>query len=371
MSLSAAIAFATVSGGFFFLLNHAVGQAISVNGGSIQGTITDGSGAAVSNAAVIVSSKQTGFSKIIKTDAAGLYTIGPLTPGDYRVSIEASGFQKLIADTVVLTGTATNGNYKLAVGAATEEVTVSAGAIQVNTEQAGVQNVITAQQIETLPINGRNFLDLAQLEPGVMLQSGQDFDPTKAGYSAISFSGVSGRTTRILLDGQDITDETVGTTIFNVSQGAIDQFQISRSNNDVSGEIGSTGQVLVSTHTGTNAFHGNAFYDFQDHGVGFAAVNGQDAPFQRNQFGGSVGGPILHDKLFFFTNAERIKQDESSPAQLGSVFSGLLSQYPNVPAPFRQTYSTGRLDYSGPWGVHYFARINYDVNSTVTSGNNS
>jgi hypothetical protein len=372
-SLALAIAFAatTVS---LVMPNMAMGQAISVNGGSIQGVITDASGAAINSAIITVSSKQTGFSKSYKTDAAGLYTIGPLIPGNYQVTVEASGFQKLVADTVVLTGTATNGNYKLSVGSSTEEITVTAGAIQVNTEQAGVQNVITTQQIETLPINGRNFLDLAQLEPGAILQSGQTFDPTKAGYSAIGFSGVSGRTTRILLDGQDITDETVGTTVFNVSQGAIDQFQISRSNNDVSGEIGSTGQVLVSTRTGTNAFHGMAFYDFQDHTVGFAKVVGLDAPFQRNQFGGSIGGPVLKDKLFFFANAERIKQDESSPAQIGSLFAQsptfgpILSQYPSVPAPYRSTYSTGRLDYSGPWGVHYFARINYDVNSAVTNG---
>ncbi len=370
-SLTIAITFAAATTGLLSC-NMAWGQAISVNGGSIQGAITDSEGAAIPNATVTITNKQTGFAKTLKTDGSGLYTLGPLTPGNYQVSIDASGFQKLIADTVILTGTATNGSYKLTVGSATTEITVTAGAVQVNTEQAGVQNVITAQQIESLPINGRNFLDLAQLEPGVILQSGQDFDPTKAGYSAISFSGVSGRTTRILLDGQDITDETVGTTIFNVSQGAIDQFQISRSNNDVSGEIGSTGQVLVSTRTGTNAFHGNAFYDFQDHSVGFARMdNGQDAPFQRNQFGGSIGGPIVRDRLFFFANAERIKQDESSPAQLGSVFADLLAKYPNIPAPFRQTYSTGRLDYSGPWGVHYFARLNYDVNSAVTSGNNS
>ncbi len=116
-----------------------------------------------------------------------------------------------------------------------------------NTEQAGVSDVITKQQIDSLPVNGRNFLDLAQIEPGVILQSGESFDPTKAGYSAISTSGVSGRTTRILLDGQDITDETVGTTIFNVSQGAIGDFQLNRSTQDVSGDVTSTGQVLVST----------------------------------------------------------------------------------------------------------------------------
>ena len=157
-------------------------------------------------------------------------------------------------------------------------------------------------------MNGRNFLDLAQIQPGVILQSGESFDPTKAGYSAISVGGVSGRTTRILLDGQDITDETVGTTIFNVSQGAINEFQLNRSTQDVSGEVTSTGQVLVATNSGTNAFHGKAFYNFQDNRAGFAALTGGiEAPFQRNQFGGGIGGPILKDKLFFFANAERIQ----------------------------------------------------------------
>ena len=110
--------------------------------------------------------------------------------------------------------------------------------------------MITTAQIESLPVNGRNFLDIAQIEPGVILQAGSSFDPTKAGYSAISVGGVSGRTTRILLDGQDITDETVGTTILNVSQGAIGDFQLNRSTQDASGEVTSTGQVLVSTRAG-------------------------------------------------------------------------------------------------------------------------
>jgi hypothetical protein len=220
------------------------------------------------------------------------------------------GFQTLTVRTVVKTGTVTSGNFKLTLGSATTTVEVNAGALQVNTEQPGVSDVISREQIEKLPVNGRNFLDLAQIEPGVILQSGESFDPTKAGYSAIATSGVSGRTTRILLDGQDITDESVGTTIFNVSQGAIGDFQLNRSTQDVSGDVTSTGQILVSTNSGTNAFHGQAFYQFQDHSVGFArTAGGLDSPFQRNQFGGSVGGPILKDKLFFFANAERIKQE--------------------------------------------------------------
>ena len=347
-------------------------QAVSVNGGSIQGTITDSTGAVVPHAQILVTNPQTGSKKTLITDGAGLYTFGPVNPGEYHLAVTSAGYSTLSVDTVVKTGTVTNGNFKLQVGASTETVQVTAGSIQVNTDQSSVSNVLTSKQIDTLPINGRNFLDLAQLEPGVQLQSGESFDPTKAGYSAIGFNGGSGRTTRILLDGQDITDETVGTTIFNVSQGAVDQFQITRANNDVSGEIGASGQVLVSTRTGTNNYHGELFYNFQDNNAGFATIEGQNAPFQRNQFGGSIGGPVLKDKLFFFANSERIKQDESTPLQLGSLFAQSIEQaHPNLPSPFRETYSTGRLDYDAPYGVHLFARVNYDVNSAVTSGNSS
>ena len=348
----------------------ALGQAIAVNAGAIQGTITDPSGAAVPNASVTISNADIGYEHTLQTDSAGLYSLGPLTPGNYAVRISAAGFTTLTVNTVVRTGTATSGNFKLQLGSSTETVEVTAGAVQANTEQAGVSDVITREQIESLPVNGRNFLDLAQIEPGVVLQSGESFDPTKAGYSALSIGGVSGRTTRILLDGQDITDEFVGTTIFNVSQGAVDEFQLNRANQDVSGEVTSTGQVLVSTRSGTNQLHGNLFYYFQDKRAGFAnTAGGLSNPFQRNQFGGSVGGPIWKDKLFFFGNAERIKQDQSQSILLGGLFQAIQQRYSSLPSPYRETYSTIRLDYNGPWGGHYFARVNYDVNASVSNFN--
>ncbi len=344
------------------------GQAISVNGGAIEGTITDSSGAIVPNASITVVGSDTNYTKNLKTDASGFYSLGPLNPGPYTVSVEAAGFQKLTVTTVVRTGTATSGNFRLVIGATTQTVEVSAGSLQVNTDQAGVSDVITSDQIKSLPVNGRNFLDLAQIEPGVILQSGESFDPTKAGYSAISTAGVSGRTTRILLDGQDITDETVGTTIFNVSQGAIGEFQLNRSTQDVSGDVTSTGQVLVATNSGTNTLHGEAFYNFQDHSALFArTAAGIDAPFQRNQFGGSVGGAIIKNKLFFFGNAERIKQESPVSITMAPTFASIQAAHPSIPSPYRETYSTARLDYDGPWGVHYFARANYDVN--ISSSN--
>lgn len=343
-------------------------QVTSVNGGSIQGTITDPSGAVVPGATIVIRGVDTGSKKTLTTDSAGFYSVGPLNPGNYNVTVTQTGFTTLSVSTVVRTGTATTGSFKLQLGGSAVVVEVSSGAVQVNTDQAGVSDVISKEQIDSLPVNGRNFLDLAQIEPGVILQTGESFDPTKAGYSAISTSGVSGRTTRILLDGQDISDETVGTTIFNVSSGAIGDFQMNRSTQDVSGDVTSTGQILVSTNSGTNRFHGQAFYDFQDQRALFAKTEGGIAtPFQRNQFGGSVGGPIIKDKLFFFANAERIKQESPVAISLGSTFSAINAKYPVVPSPFRSTYSTARLDYTGPWGGHYFIRANYDVN--ISSSN--
>jgi hypothetical protein len=120
-----------------------------------------------------------------------------------------------------------NGNATLVVGDSSETVDVSASDLQVNTIQATVQGVLTSTQIANLPVNGRNFLDLAQLEPGVQIQDGQNFDPTKADYSSISFGGRFGRTARIEVDGADVSDETVGTTTTDIPSSAIQEFQIS------------------------------------------------------------------------------------------------------------------------------------------------
>ncbi len=345
------------------LLPTAYAQVVSTNGGSVQGTITDSSGASLPGATVTVRSTDTGQTKTVTTDGAGFYAVGPLNPGPYTVTIVSNGFEKLAVSTQIRVGTATPGSFKLTIGKSTETIEVTTGAIQLNTDQAGVSDVLTAQQIESLPINGRNFLDVAQIEPGVILQSGGSFDPTKAGYSALSIDGVSGRTTRILLDGQDITDETVGTTIFNVSQGSVGEFQLNRSTQDVSGDITSTGQVLVATKSGTNKFHGEAFYNFQDARALFATEFGSQPPFQRNQFGGSIGGPIIKDKLFFFGNSERIKQDSATPAPVSALFPQF--QGLSIPSPYRETYSAIRVDYNGPFGGHYYVRGNYNVNSVA------
>ena len=168
----------------------AFGQATSTNGGSISGTISDPTGAVISGATIVVADPATGSSQATKTDSAGFYSVGPLIPGTYTISISAANFHSLKVTTVVRTGTVTSGNEKLTLGAQTETIEVNAGALQINTDQVAVQDVLTKEQVDSLPINGRNFLDLAQIQPGVILQSGETFDPTKAGYSAVSVEGV-------------------------------------------------------------------------------------------------------------------------------------------------------------------------------------
>src|SRR5258707_9672184 len=325
--------------------------------GNIQGAITDPSGAVVPEAKVTILNKATGRAIDSETTSSGVYTSGSLLPGVYTVRIEAQGFQTTELTATVQVGVTTGGNIKLQVRTSDETVEVKGEEIRVNTEQATVQGVVTREQIETLPINGRNFLDLAQLEPGVQIQDGGGFDPTKNGFSSISFGGRFGRTARIEVDGVDISDETVGTTTTSVPASALQEFQVSQSSLDLSQELTSSGGVNVTTRPGTNNLHGEAFGFFRDSSIA-ARLPRPPAPFQRSQFGGNLGGPIQKDKLFFFMDAERTKQDLRAPVPISSSdplasFSGGFS------SPFRETNLLGRLDYNLPHNAKLFYKYTY------------
>ena len=327
--------------------------------GSIQGTVTDPSGAVVSDVRITITNKATGQVSTTSSSSSGTYSSGGLIPGDYVVRVEAKGFKTTQLPVVVQVAVTATGNVKLELGQESTVVEVQGSAVTVNTEQATVQGVLTADQIDKLPVDGRNFLDLAQLEPGVQIQDGQTFDPTKAGYSSISINGVFGRTPRIEVDGLDISDENVGTTTQNIALSSIQEFNISRSNLDLSTELTSAGAVNVATRSGTNALHGMAFYDFRDRNAltaNFAEdVNGY---YQRNNFGGRFGGPIIKDKLFFFIDAERQKQDGIVPVAVAS-FAGLNGGFNS---PFRDTAVTGKMDWNASKDIHVFYRFTYNWN---------
>ena len=337
----------------------------TISTGSIQGTITDPSGAVVNGAQITITNKATGQVINTSTSSSGTYASGALIPADYVVRVEAKGFSTTELPVSVQVGVTAPGNVKLQVGEASQVVEVQGSQIRVNTEQGTVQGVLTAQQIDQLPINGRNFLDLAQLEPGVQIQDGTNFDPTKNGFSSISFGGRFGRTARIEVDGVDISDETVGTTTQNISPSAIEEFQISQSSLDLSTELTSSGAVNIVTRSGTNDWHGEGFYLFRDKRAGFANFpGGQDLPFQRNHYGGRFGGPIWKDKVFFFLNAEHIKQDAFTPVTAPDPFTALTGGFP---APFRETETLGRLDWQIRPGWRLFYRFSYEQNRSVAS----
>src|SRR5271165_4309899 len=326
--------------------------------GSIVGTVTDPSGAVLAGVKVTITRIDKNQVIDVKSNAAGFFNSGPLVPGAYKVQISATGFNSISETVTVEVDNTATANAKLVVGQESTVVNVQGNDVHVNTEQATVQGVLTATEIENLPINGRNFLDLAQLEPGVQIQDGQGFDPTKAGFSSISFGGRFGRTARIEVDGVDVSDETVGTTTTDIPSSAIQEFQLSQSGLDLSTELTSSGAVNVTTRSGTNSFHGEAFGLFRD--SSFAArlptPPGFNSAFQRSQFGGNLGGPILTDKAFFFLDAEHTGQSVFAPVPVAPPFQAFSGGFTS---PFRETNVLGRADYQFAQSGRLFYRYSY------------
>jgi len=339
----------------------------SVSNGSISGTVTDATGAVVPNAKVIMTGP-TGQTIHATTSGAGAYSSGALVPGMYSVRAEAKGFKTTQLKVDVQVNNTANGNIKLEIGQESTVIEVQGSEVAVNTEQAEVQGVLTASQISNLPVNGRNFLDLAQLEPGVQIQDGENFDPTKVGYSSISFGGRFGRTARINVDGVDVSDETVGTTTEDIPASSIQEFSLAQSSLDLSNDLTSSGAVNVTTKSGTNTYHGEAFGFFRDSALAanlpspVSPLTGQriPTPFQRNQEGADIGGPIVKGKLFFFADGERTLQHETAPVLQTAPFQAFSGTFQS---PFKETELTGRLDYALTKTARLFSRYNYFQNS--------
>jgi Carboxypeptidase regulatory-like domain len=334
----------------------------TISTGSIVGTVMDPSGAVVSGAKVSIVSRGTGRTIATTSNSTGAFNSGALVPDNYSVRVEAAGFRTAEIPVTVQVNSTSTVNAKLSVGQSSQVMEVQGADVAVNTEQATVQGVLTTDQIENLPINGRNFMDLAQLEPGVQIQDGGTFDPTKNGFSSISFGGRFGRTARIEVDGVDVSDETVGTTTQNLPLGAIQESSLQQSSLDLSTELTSSGSVNLTTKSGTNSYHGEGFYYFRDQRMNAALPGGSTNPFQRNQFGGSFGGPIIKNQLFFFLDAERNKQDFVDPVLPGGPFTSLTG---NFTSPFRENQVIGRLDYQIGNTGRAFYRFTFDQNRSV------
>jgi hypothetical protein len=336
----------------------------TVGTGSIVGTVSDSSGAVVSVASVTITNLATGEVLHLISNSAGAFNSGALVPGEYATLISAKGFSSIQARTTVLVGNTSRINATLRLGTGKEIIEVEDGALQVNTEQPTVQGVLTEQQIENLPVNGRNFLDLAQLEPGVQIQDAVGIG--KDGFSSISFGGRLGRATRLEVDGIDISDEIFGSTTTNIAASAIQEFQLSQSCQDLSTELGTAGAVNVTTRSGTNAIHGEAFEFFRDSSVAAAlpAPPGLSEPFQRSQYGGRVGGPVIKDKLFYFLDAERTLQHEQAPVLVSPPFQQYSGSFS---APFHEGNLMAKADYQLR-EMRFFYRFSYFENTLISNG---
>ncbi|MGA8213039.1 MAG: carboxypeptidase-like regulatory domain-containing protein [Candidatus Sulfotelmatobacter sp.] len=334
----------------------------TVGTGSIQGTVTDQTGAVVGSAKVTITNKATAATIHLTASSAGTYSSGPIQPGDYVVRAEAKGFKTVETPVTVQVGNTATISPKLTVGQESQVIEVQGSAVAVNTEQATVQGVLNIDQIENLPVNGRNFLDLAQLEPGVQIQEGSTFDPTKNGFSSISFQGRFGRTARIEVDGVDVSDETVGTTTQNIPASAIQEFQLSQSSLDLSTELTSSGAVNVTTRSGSNAIHGEGFGYFRGNQTAAALPGPTAPPFQREQFGGNLGGAVIKDKLFWFLDGERTKQDLDAAEPFSAPFDVLNT---TLTDPYREFNTDERVDWNVKGNTRAFYRFNFDQNRGV------
>ena len=330
--------------------------------GGISGVVSDSTGALVRGANVTATSLSTGATRTATSDDNGYFVIPTLKPGEYLLKITAKGFADFITPRVVVeVGQTARVDASMAVGTVSENVDVTAGTIAVDTAQTTVGGVVNLTQIEQLPLNGRNYLELARLQPGVEIQEGRSFDPTKSRYTGVSMGSRNGREARITIDGIDAVDEHVGTTTLNISQDGIQEFQVSTSSSDPSAGLSATGAINIITKRGSNDLHGSGFLFAR--GSGYAA-RPSFAPtkpdFDRKQFGANVGGPALRDRLFWFANIEKTK--ENSAIGISTPYFPSLTSYK---APFDLLSSTLRGDWRVSQKHDVFVRWSRDDNSSL------
>lgn len=271
--------------------------------GAIAGMITDATGARIPGAKVTITSSQTGLKRALVTSDVGTYSAAALLPGLYEVTADAPGFARVARAATVDAGSTTDVNFVMQTGASAETVTVTGVSPQMHYESPEVDGLITRPQIEELPLNGRNFLELAKLEPGAQQPARTSNNRTLVPLLA-SPVGQNGRATRITVDGGSIMEVGNGGAAMGFSAEAVEEFQVSTVNFDLSTGATASGAVNVATRSGTNQLHGSAFFYFRDHSLSaYPALRrdpfNPDPFFQRNQFGLSLGGPIRKDRAFF------------------------------------------------------------------------
>ncbi|HEY7389944.1 MAG TPA: carboxypeptidase regulatory-like domain-containing protein, partial [Bryobacteraceae bacterium] len=303
-------------------------HAQGVTSGTVLGTVTDSAGAVVPNASVQVKNTATGQTQQVQTDAQGRYTVPDLPIGNYEAQASAQGFRTTLRTGITLTvGAQAVVDFSLSLGQSQQTVTVEAEVSQVDTLSTAVSSHVEQQQINDLPLNGRNFTDLVTLAPGVSGGSQIGNGGANLLYGTennFSVSGARSEGQAYLLDNTDIQgfwSHGSGSGVMGTTLGieAISEFSVLT--NTYSAQFGGNGAVVnAASKSGTNSLHGSA-YEFLRNSALDARnfFDGSSVPaFRQNQFGGSLGGPIKKDKLFFFVNDEELRKS------LGQTFVALV-----------------------------------------------
>lgn len=368
----------------------------------ITGVARDASGGVLPNVQITVKNVETGVIRQAKTDAAGLYRVLQLDPGMYNVSAELAGFRTFVRTNVELTlEREAVVDTPLSLGDVSQDVTVTGDAAQVDTSASTLASLVNRQTIVDLPLNGRDYIQLATLEPGIHVARAQGGGANTGQGLQISIGGGRPVQNNFRLDGTSITDQTGSTpgslNGVNLGVDSIREFSVIRSTANAQYGRSAGGVVNAISRSGTNQFHGTLFEFLRNSDLDARNFFDGDAPpeFRRNQYGGSVGGPIQHDKTFFFVNYEALRQVQgnttidttlSDNARAGILTTGnvtvnpivakVLSFYPHPngqllgdvgifsftnPTSATEQFLTSRLDRNFGAKGSLFARYSFDL----------
>ncbi len=352
--------------------------------GTLRGDVQDPSGGRVPSATIAVQAAGSVLKRETKTDDHGEFRLSELHPGKYRVLVDAKGFAEAQADVTVIVSSVRDITVTMHPEAAAETVNVQAQPSSITTQPIDLasavhQATVSTQDLQTLPLAARSFANIAYLGPGT--EPVEPSDPTKARITAVSTGGSSGLNNELSVDGGDNSDDYIGGFLQNFSPDAIQEFAVRTAQEDADTGRTTAGSVVITTKRGTNDWHGSgAFYERD------APLNARfpienpapnpKQPFSRQNYVGTIGGPIKKDKLWFFSSLEYVHENASiayspsSQAQFNALASlasqGLIDGItsipvpPNVPVPFRDYLATTRFDWAQSQKSQWFLRVAID-----------
>ena len=336
-----------------------IGQATAV--GAVQGTVTDASQAVVVGGQVAITNSATGEKRSMVTGDTGYYRFDLLPAGLYTVTVSHTGFSTIAQKIELLVGQTATANVTLTPGATTTTIEVTGENQLIDVEKTSVSDEITPTEVESLPMVGQDAANLAYLAPGVKFAD--SYDPTKNRYAIISVNGDGGRNVNVTVNGIDNKDNTVGGTVMQLPLEAVQEFQISTQRFSAENGRSEGAAINMITKRGGNQFHGSAFGYFRDAALQTDqkppdGLGGQASPqhpsYSRQQFGGSVGGPVKRDKAFLFFAYQRERESQSLEEQTNafsqltaakSFFSG-DNPAASIPRPFYENRLNGRADWT-------------------------